>query len=475
MHPPHPYIRTTPKPWLHLLPLLLLLHACATPTPAPKREYPGLSSFTQALQTVHRDYVDPIDSQVLLDHAMQGLLTTSGLTLADVGLPTAALRMNDPGTTADAEPIPFSSLRAFSELYAAIKKRDPALDDMRLFEGAIRGMLTPLDGRSDYLDVEQLNDLKGSSPHTGAIGLELTKEGSAIHIVSALEDTPASRMDFNAGETLTHIDGQPVAGLSLTEVARRLRGPVGSSVALTHTGPRGQSRLTQLQRERIFYTAITSRMASEHIAYVRIKALHNNASRDLDTQLTRLEQTTRLDGIILDLRNNPGGVLNQAVAVADTFIAHGTIVSLRGRTEQANLRYTATPNRPHPQRETLPLVVLVNGGTASGAEILTAALQDNRRAQVIGSGTYGLASVATLFPLPNGGALKLTTSRYLRPAETAIQGQGITPDVCFADNAAPIVRKPPAPCARHARLAQSTAPDRELAYAVERLGRAGAQ
>ena len=164
-----------------------------------------------------------------------------------------------------------------------------------------------------------------------------------------------------------------------------------------------------------------------------------------------------------------------AVAVADAFIADGTIVSLRGRTEQANMRFSATPNRQHPFQEALPLVVLVNGGTASGAEILTAALQDHHRAEVIGSGTYGLAMVATIFPLPNGGALKLTTSRYLRPTETALQGQGITPDVCFAPNTPPTARQPSTPCAKTARPAQEGEPDRELAYAVERLSRSTAR
>jgi carboxyl-terminal processing protease len=405
---------------------------------------------------------------------MQGLLKTSGQTLAAVGLPTATLSPDYPGSTAGAEQIPFSALRGFTQLYAAIKARDPALDDMQLFEGAIRAMVAGLDGRSDYLDAEQLQELKTLPPGIGGIGVEVSKEGSVIRVVAAIEDTPAARVGLTAGETLTAIDGQPVAALSLSEVARRLRGPVGSTVVLVVTDVHGRNIQTRVRRERITLKGVTSRLAGAHIAYVRIAAFRAGTGRDLGDQLTQLEQATRLDGVILDLRNNPGGVLNDAVAVADAFLAQGTIVTLHGRNESAPLRFSATPDRQHPRRETLPLVVLVNGGTASGAEIVTAALQDHHRAHVIGSGTYGLATVATLFPLPNGGALKLTTSRYLRPTETALHGQGITPDTCFAHDTPPTARQPPTPCAQDARPAPPGEPDRELAYALQRLAPATA-
>ena len=221
-----------------LAPGLFMLHACATPTPKPVEK--GLGSFTSALQYIHREYVDPVESRVLLEQAMQGLLQTSGLSLATIGLPPAVLTIGDEERMSGPEQIPFSSLRAFSQLFSAIKAKDPSLDDMQLFEGAIRGMLLGLDGRSEYFDPEAAKEFGPVPPITAGIGLQITKQRGIYRVVAPLDDSPAARNGLVARGEITAIDGKPLKDVSLTQAVKMLRGKAGTTVVLSITNVDGK-------------------------------------------------------------------------------------------------------------------------------------------------------------------------------------------------------------------------------------------
>lgn len=456
-----------------LIPGLFMHYAWATPSSTPNES--GLRGFTSALQHIHREYVDPVRSHALLEQAMQGLLKTSGLSLARVGLPPAALTIEDEQRTSGPEQIPFASLRAFTQLYSAIKAADPSLDDARLFEGAIRGMLSGLDERSDYLDAETVNALKPGQPGTAAIGLEITKKDGVIRVVAPLEDSPAARSGLAAGDEIDAIDGNPLKDVPLARAVNLLRGRAGTTVVLSVTNTAGEKTEISIQRQVIVPMRVTGRLVGQNIAYVRIGAFHSGTARELNNQLTNLEESSsgNLNGLILDLRNNPGGVLAEAVLVADEFVADGQLVSVQGRTAASSLQFTATKNRQHPTRETVPMVVLVDGGTASGSEIVAAALQDYRRAVIVGSNTYGLATVQTLFPLPNGGALKLTTGQVLRPSKGDIHRHGVIPDVCVRGEKTVSINPEnpadPSVCPQAMRHYHVGEPDFELEFAADYL------
>ncbi|ABM61985.1 S41 family peptidase [Halorhodospira halophila] len=327
--------------------------------------------------------------------------------------------------------LPMAELELLSEVYSRIK-RDyvDEVDDADLFRAAIRGMLSELDAHSSYLDEDELEQLReGTRGEFGGVGLELSRQDDEIRVVAPIDDTPASRAGLQAGDVLLRIDGDTVRGASLNEVVQRLRGEPGSVVEVTirRTEDEGRTRTLELERDTIQVESVRARMLEPGYGYVRISQFQERTASDLYPALDRLleEADGALDGLILDLRNNPGGVLDPAVAVADAFLTEGRIVYTEGRMRQARMSFDATPVD---RARGAPMVVLINRGSASGSEIVAGALQDHRRAVIMGRASFGKGSVQSVLPL-DGAAMKLTTARYYTPDGRSIQDEGIQPDI----------------------------------------------
>jgi carboxyl-terminal processing protease len=262
----------------------------------------------------------------------------------------------------------------------------------------------------------------------GGLGIEVTMENGLVKVVSPIDDTPAHRAGIRAGDVITHINEEPVQGLSLSEAVERMRGPVNTNIALT-LRRLGSDEPMDVSMARAVITISPVRWHSEgDVGYVRVTAFNEQTEASLHEALEELEAELgpAMKGVVLDLRNNPGGLLDQAVATADTFLDRGEIVSTRGRQSESIQRFNA---RPGDLANGRPLVVLINGGSASASEIVAGALQDHGRALVMGTQSFGKGSVQTIMPLPGHGAIRLTTARYYTPAGTSIQATGITPDI----------------------------------------------
>jgi carboxyl-terminal processing protease len=308
------------------------------------------------------------------------------------------------------------------------------MDDRTLLENAIHGLLYRLDPHSVYLEPRDFGDLQVStSGEFGGIGIEVGMQDGFVRVVTPMDDTPASRAGMKAGDLIVRIDGEAVKGLSLQDAVERMRGPVGSSVTLTvlREGV-DESFEVVLKREKIQLVSVRSRVLEPGLGYLRITQFQTNTGSDAEAQLRKLlkEAEHPLAGLVLDLRNNPGGLLNGAQQVADLFLDGGNIVSTRGRDPDAEQSLDATPGDV---LAGLPIVVLVNAGTASAAEIVAGALQDHQRAVLLGTTTFGKGSVQTILPLINDRALKLTTARYYTPSGRSIQAQGIVPDLAVEE------------------------------------------
>ena len=296
-----------------------------------------------------------------------------------------------------------------------------------LIYGAIRGMLATLDPHSAFLDPDQYAALRSEAQgEFGGIGVELVKGVAGIRIVERHDNSPALKAGLRIGDVIIAVDDVPTAGQSLAEVVRRIKGPFGTSVQLTVKRQRdGRVEPVDLIREPIRVVSVGARRLDERLGYIRIRSFSERTSADLADALARLKQDGELVGLVLDLRDNPGGLLLEAVRVADTWLAKGTIVSTEGRRRPPDQKM-AHPKGTEPP---YPVVVLVNGGTASAAEIVAGALQDHRRAVVLGTQTFGKGSVQTVIELEDRSALKLTIARYFTPSHRSITGVGITPDV----------------------------------------------
>ncbi|MFP5410677.1 MAG: S41 family peptidase [Gammaproteobacteria bacterium] len=338
---------------------------------------------------------------------------------------------NDDGNevpTTDA--LPLEELRLFAQVLEHIRDAyvEP-VSDRDLLDAAIHGLLFRLDPHSSYLEPEDFSDLREStSGEFGGLGIEVGLDEGFLKVVSPIDDTPASRAGMQPRDLIIKIDGQSVKGLSLTQAVERMRGKIGTKVTLTvvREGQDKPFELT-LTREKIRMASVRSRELEPGYGYLRITQFQTHTGSDAGKQLkTLLDGKTALQGLVLDLRNNPGGVLNGAQQVADLFLDGGNIVYTEGRDARAQQRLDATPGD---LLDGLPLVVLVNGGTASAAEIVAGALQDHRRAVLVGTRTFGKGSVQTVLPLQRDRALKLTTARYYTPAGRSIQAEGIVPDV----------------------------------------------
>ena len=338
-------------------------------------------------------------------------------------------------SAAEAEELPLRELRLFTEVFGEIKRQyvDVA-DDGALLGDAVRGMLAGLDPHSAFLDAEEFREMQLSSEGKfHGLGLEITTEDGNIKVIAPIDDTPAARAGIRAGDVLIMIDGVAVQGMRLGDAVGRLRGAVGSEVVLTIARD-GVDEVfdVPLVRAVIAIVEVKGELLESGFGYVRVGSFQRHTDANLRRVIARLrrENGGELDGLVLDLRNNPGGVLYGAVAVSDGFLDDGVIVKTRGRGADAEQSFHAAAGD---WLHGAPLIVLVNGGSASAAEIVAGALQDHRRAIILGTRTYGKGSVQTIIPVRGGNALKLTTARYYTPADRSIQARGIVPDIVAAE------------------------------------------
>jgi carboxyl-terminal processing protease len=324
----------------------------------------------------------------------------------------------------------FRQLKLFGDVFERVRAEYvEEITDEQLIEAAINGMLTSLDPHSGYLDAKKYRDMQVQTKgEFGGLGIEVTMEDGLVKVVSPIDDTPAYRAGIQAGDVITHINSEPVLGMSLAEAVERMRGPVDTSIALTLRRP-GEDEPIDVSMARAVITISPVRWrAEEDIGYIRVTTFNEQTESKVREALDGLdtELGERMKGVVLDLRNNPGGLLEQAVQVADVFLDRGEIVSTRGRRPDSIQRFNS---RQGDLLEGRPMVVLINGGSASASEIVAGALQDHDRAIVMGTPSFGKGSVQTIMPLPGHGAIRLTTARYFTPAGTSIQAKGITPNI----------------------------------------------
>ncbi|MGH8507578.1 MAG: S41 family peptidase [Gammaproteobacteria bacterium] len=327
--------------------------------------------------------------------------------------------------------LPLDELRTFTEVFAKIKSDYvEEVDDVDLLESAIRGMLAGLDPHSAYLDPDAYGGLQeGTSGEFGGLGIEVGMEDGFVKVIAPIDDTPAQQAGIKAGDLIVRLDDTPVKGLSLNDAVKMMRGKPGTAIQLTIVREGEEKPLAiSVKRAVIKVQSVKSRTLEPQLGYVRISHFQTRTGEDLITALDTLkrENKYKLSGLILDLRNNPGGILGSAVAVADVFMEKGLIVLTKGRGKESELRFDA---KPKDALNGAPIVVLVNGGSASASEIVAGALQDTRRAVLMGSKTFGKGSVQTILPMNNNAALKLTTARYYTPSGRSIQAEGIVPDI----------------------------------------------
>lgn len=331
--------------------------------------------------------------------------------------------------------LPLEELRTFTEVYSKIKSDYVEdVDDKKLLEDAITGMLAGLDPHSSYLDPQGFKEVRiGTEGQFGGLGIEVTMENGFVKVVSPIEDTPAARAGLKPGDLIVRLDDTAVKGLTLSEAVKRMRGKPGSVITLTVVRE-GEAKPLKIDITRaiIKIQSVKSRILEPGYGYLRITQFQANTAQNLKTALRKLEKENKdkLKGLILDLRNNPGGVLNAAVAVSDVFLNDGLIVYTEGRVSDSKLKFSATSSEALKEA---PLVVLVNGGSASASEIVAGALKDHGRAIIMGTKTFGKGSVQTIMPMSNGAALKLTTARYYTPSGKSIQATGIEPDIITED------------------------------------------
>jgi carboxyl-terminal processing protease len=332
--------------------------------------------------------------------------------------------------------LPIEELREFAEVFGRIKNDyvEP-VDDRVLLEHAIRGMVSGLDPHSSYLDKQEFKELQvGTTGEFGGLGIEVGMEDGFVKVIAPIDDTPAQRAGLKPGDLIIRLDDNPVKGLSLDEAVNKMRGKPGTKVTLTimREGKDTPFKLT-LERAVIKVASVKHRQLENGFGYVRITHFQARTAEDMLAAIRNLKKTApggKIKGLVLDLRNNPGGVLNAAVAVSDAFLTEGLIVYTEGRVEDSQLKFTASPDDV---LDGAPMVVLVNGGSASASEIVAGALQDHKRAVIMGQQTFGKGSVQTIIPVDDNAALKLTTARYFTPSGRSIQAEGITPDIPLAE------------------------------------------
>ena len=329
----------------------------------------------------------------------------------------------------DKQDIPFEELQAFTEVFSRIKSDYvESVDDKQLIEDAIKGMLNGLDPHSSYLNTSEFSELKiGTTGQFGGLGIEVGMENGFVKVISPIDDTPAARAGIQASDLIIKLDDKPVKGMTLNEAVKLMRGKPNTDIVLTIIRD-GELKplIITITREIISVKSVKNRMLEPGYGYVRITNFQSRTTTDLLKAISDLQKQDKLEGLILDLRNNPGGVLNGAVGVSDAFINDGLIVYTEGRIDDSSHRYLATPGD---SLNGAPLVILINGGSASASEIVAGAMQDHNRAIIMGTKSFGKGSVQTIQELRNGSAVKLTTARYFTPDGRSIQAKGIVPDI----------------------------------------------
>jgi len=303
------------------------------------------------------------------------------------------------------------------------------VSDQKLLESAMNGMLSSLDPHSSFLDAKSFKYLNEQTQGKfGGLGIEVTMENGVVKVVSPIDDTPAFRAGLQPGDYIISLDGTPVIGMTLNEAVDKMRGKPGTKIKLTIRRNSEKPFDVVLKREEIKIQSIKSDIKADDIAYIRISSFSEDADKTIEKEIAKMQKKTEngIKGVILDVRNNPGGLLDQAVAVSDLFLNEGEIVSTRARNEEDTLKYTATKGDIV---DGLPVVVMINDGSASASEIVAGALQDHKRAVILGEKSFGKGSVQSVIPFGKYGAIRLTTARYYTPSGRSIQAKGIEPDI----------------------------------------------
>ncbi|PWE29334.1 peptidase S41 [Maritimibacter sp. 55A14] len=333
---------------------------------------------------------------------------------------------------ADKKASVYEQLDLFGNIFERIRAQYvEEVDEAELIEAAINGMLTSLDPHSSYLPPEDFDDMQVQTRgEFGGLGIEVTQEDGFVKVVSPIDDTPADKAGIEAGDFITHVDGESILGLTLNEAVDLMRGPVGSEITITVVREDVDEPFeVVIVRDTIELTAVRTRLEG-HTAVVRVTTFNDQTYPNLEKGIKELAEEAggmdKINGIVLDLRNNPGGLLTQAIKVSDAFLDAGEIVSTRGRDPADSDRYNAEAGDLSDGK---PMVVLINGGSASASEIVAGALQDHRRAVVVGTKSFGKGSVQTIMPLRGDGAMRLTTARYYTPSGRSIQALGVSPDI----------------------------------------------
>ena len=334
-------------------------------------------------------------------------------------------------------PLPLDELRAFSHVYSEIKKKYvEEVDGKELLNNAIQGMVSKLDPHSAYLLPEAHDQLQVSTKgEFGGLGIEVGMEDGFVKVISPIDDTPAKRAGMQAGDLIIRIDGAAVQGMSLSEAVKMMRGKVGTKIELTVVRKGEDQALTiNIIRDVIRIRSVKSKMLEDGFGYIRISQFQINTGENMQAMIDELidekNDGNKLKGLVLDLRNNPGGVLSAAVSVSDAFLTDGLVVYTDGRIDDSSVKFEADADDI---LNGAPIVVLVNNGSASASEIVSGALQDHKRAVIMGSRTFGKGSVQTIMPMRDGAALKMTTARYYTPSGRSIQAEGIVPDIILTD------------------------------------------
>jgi len=367
------------------------------------------------------------------DKAMRVIVWSMVCTAMVVGSPSYAYEeLAEPEVEESSKAsIPFDEIRVFADIFARVKKDYvETVEDKKLMKSAIRGMLSGLDPHSTYLDEDEYKDLhEGTTGEFGGLGIEVGLEDGFVKVIAPIDDTPAQKAGVKSGDVIIRLDDKSVKGIGLDEAVKLMRGKPGEPIVLTIVREGVEKPLKiKIVRAIIKVTSVKSRILDPGYFYLRVTQFQSHTSELLRKAVERLrkEDKEAIKGVVLDLRNNPGGVLNGAVSVTDVFLEEGLIVYTEGRTKDSATKFHA---KPGDMVNGAPMVVIVNGGSASASEIVAGALQDHKRAIILGEKTFGKGSVQTILPMNNGDAIKLTTARYFTPLGRSIQAKGIVPDI----------------------------------------------